>query len=74
MSLAFDYPTVEAIANYLAKDILKLDAATVQTGEFPPGDELRIDQVGETHVLEKIEELTDEDVDRLLDQMKKGSK
>jgi acyl transferase domain-containing protein/acyl carrier protein len=57
-TLLFDYPTVDGIAAFLAAEVLALDgletAAAVITSEPGPG------------VLEMIEDLSDEDVERML--------
>jgi acyl transferase domain-containing protein/NAD(P)-dependent dehydrogenase (short-subunit alcohol dehydrogenase family)/phospholipid N-methyltransferase len=65
VTLVFDYPTVEAITDYLAKEALGL--------ETPAAPESLISDVkGESGVLDSIEDLSDDEVDRLLAEMTKG--
>jgi acyl carrier protein len=62
-TLVFDYPTVEAIADYLAKEVLSLapvEAAEPESAATPGVDGKKMEQV-----LESIEELSDEEVERL---------
>jgi NADPH:quinone reductase-like Zn-dependent oxidoreductase/acyl carrier protein len=56
-TLLFDYPTIEALAGYLGREVLGLASAPDEAGpppEAPAG------------VVERLEELSDEEVDRLL--------
>ena len=67
-TLVFDYPTVEALADYLAKDALALTPVEPPQIDLPPelaptGDEM----------LDTVEELSDEEVDRLLAEKIKGA-
>jgi hypothetical protein len=59
-TLVFDYPTVNALTDYLAREILGLDAPEGRRAE-PAGEGVRpADMVG------RLEELSEEEVDRLL--------
>jgi acyl transferase domain-containing protein len=60
-TLAFDYPTLERIANFLVKDILKLD----QTADDAEANVELPRNADTTASLGTIEELSDEEVDRL---------
>jgi hypothetical protein len=66
-TLVFDYPTIEAITGYLAREmsLLEPDGQTnkVETQEAPAGD-----GQGLLDVLATVEELSDEEVDRLFNQ------
>jgi polyketide synthase 12/myxalamid-type polyketide synthase MxaB len=55
-TLVFDYPTVDGIADYLVREVLGLEG-TAPTGSTVPVA---------TSVLSRVEELSDEEVDRLL--------
>jgi acyl carrier protein len=65
-TLAFDYPTIEAITEYIARDVLELKAASPA---HPVPAEPR-----PASALENIEDLSDEEVDRLLAQRKSGQR
>lgn len=56
-TLVFDYPTVDGIAGYLARDVLGLEGADSPVAMAPPPP---------AGVLSRVEELSDEEVDRLL--------
>jgi acyl carrier protein len=70
VTLVFDYPTVTAIGEYLAKEVLQLG------GETQPAraenETVNPAAPGNTAMLETIEDLSDDDVDRLLSEMNKG--
>ncbi|MBI3243488.1 MAG: SDR family NAD(P)-dependent oxidoreductase [Chloroflexi bacterium] len=70
-TLVFDYPTVEALADYLAKEALALTPVEPPLIETPV--ELEPSGNGTGEVLDSIEELSDEDVDRLLAEKIKGT-
>ena len=56
-TLVFDYPTVDGIAHYLAREVLGFEAdAALVVASAPAPD----------GVLSRVEQLTDEEVDRLL--------
>jgi len=59
-TLTFEYPTIEALAGYLAAEVFDLEPPTsrAMTEVELSGDA--------TDVLDRIEQLADEDVDRLL--------
>jgi myxalamid-type polyketide synthase MxaB len=68
-TLVFDYPTVEAMTDYLGREIavLKAEAGTEdQQHEVQP--EPRSEGQGMMDVLTQVEELSDEEVDRLFAQ------
>jgi acyl carrier protein len=58
-TLLFDYPTVETLAGFLGRDVLATDDPKVpdDAGATPPES-----------VIDRVAELSDEDVDRLLAQ------
>ncbi|MBZ0285292.1 MAG: SDR family NAD(P)-dependent oxidoreductase [Anaerolineae bacterium] len=62
-TLVFDYPTVEAIADYLARDVLSLQTAEAEAAPANVPD-----------VIESIEDLSDDEVDRLLQERMKNKK
>lgn len=65
-TLVFDYPTVEAIAGYLAKDALALEAPQEeQLAEVP------VSGKAVSNLLDELEDLSDEEIDRLLSQKAK---
>ncbi|MCC6892486.1 MAG: SDR family NAD(P)-dependent oxidoreductase [Anaerolineae bacterium] len=66
-TLVFDYPTVEAIADYLRKDVLMLVAGETAEEEAPK-------PVTSGQMAESISELSDDDVDRLLNERMKKRK
>jgi acyl carrier protein len=72
VTLVFDYPTVQAIGEYLAKDVLNLESGS-QAGAVSPGGQ-GVPAEGGPGMLETIEDLSDDDVDRLLAEMSKGKK
>jgi acyl carrier protein len=67
-TLVFDYPTVEAIADYLRRDVLALG----EKAEAEPGAPPKVEGTGVA--LETIEDLSDEEVDRLLQERMKTKK
>ncbi len=69
-TLVFDYPTVESIAGYLAKEVLTL--APVEAAEPEPVATSGVDGKKMEQVLESIEELSDEEVERLFAEKMKG--
>jgi polyketide synthase 12/myxalamid-type polyketide synthase MxaB len=54
-TLVFDYPTVDGIAHFLARDVLGLEAPAPAAAEPAPAT-----------VLRRVEDLSDDEVDRLL--------
>jgi hypothetical protein len=71
VTLVFDYPTVLAISEYLAKEVLNFEDGP-QTAEA--AEAVKDSAAGvNTSMLESIEELSDEDVDRMLKAMSKGN-
>ncbi len=54
-TLVFDYPTVDAIAHFLARDVLGLEATAPVAAKPAPAT-----------VLSRVEDLSDDEVDRLL--------
>lgn len=68
-TLVFDYPTIEAIADYLARDVLKL----IEDGTEAP-EATGSATEGGAAVLETIEDLSDDEVDRLLKERMKNKK
>jgi acyl carrier protein len=66
-TLVFDYPTVEAIADYLARDVLKLQGEEEAEAAVPKVE-------GTGVVLESIEDLSDDEVDRLLQERMKNKR
>ncbi len=69
VTLVFDYPTVTAVTDYLANDILKLADESHSPAETVPPPAAK---GGEPAMLDTIEDLSDDDVDRLLSEMTKG--
>jgi acyl carrier protein len=67
VTMVFDYPTVTAISGYLAAEVLHLQTAAPAATEPKPGG-------GKTAMLESIEDLSDDDVERRLAEMNKGKK
>jgi acyl transferase domain-containing protein/NADPH:quinone reductase-like Zn-dependent oxidoreductase len=67
VTLVYDYPTVLAINEYLAQEILNLEAVPVAEGQPQPA----ASPANESAMLESIEDLSDDDVDRLLAEMTK---
>lgn len=66
-TLVFDYPTVEAIATFLAQEALNLKPAQPETPAVVPDESaIRGDAGGVTGLLDALENLTDEEIDRLL--------
>lgn len=63
-TLVFDYPTVEAIADYLARDVLALQPAEAEATASASAPD----------VIESIEDLSDDEVDRLLQERMKNKK
>ncbi len=57
-TLVFDYPTTAAMAGYLAKELFGEEAATAAV-------EVKQEQVDATGMLDKLEELSEEEIDRL---------
>jgi len=55
-TLVFDYPTVDGIAHFLARDVLGLEAPPMTAAADPAS----------ATVLSRVEDLSDEEVDRLL--------
>ena len=56
-TLLYDYPTISELANYMAKEVLRWEGA--ETQQLPDQD------TGRSGVIERIEDLSDEEVDRL---------
>jgi acyl carrier protein len=65
VTLVFDYPTVQAISDYLAKEVLHIEDTAPTAAPVPAVK-------GESNVLEAIEDLSDDDVDRKLQEMLKS--
>ena len=65
-TLVFDYPTVEAISDYLARDVLALTPAATPAGPVEAAPALAAQNGGVTSLLDNLEEMSDEDVERLL--------
>jgi hypothetical protein len=59
-TLVFDYPTINALTDYLAQDILKME--TKKSEEKPAA-------AGKADLLKDLENLSDEEVTRMLSQM-----
>ena len=57
-TLAWNHPTVEALAGYLAQD-------ASSSPELPPG--------GDSEILKRLDTLSEEEIDRLLRERMKGS-
>jgi acyl transferase domain-containing protein len=58
-TLVFDYPTIAALTDFLAKEVLKWEEGTAQKTQAP------LPETNEPALLEKIEDLSDDEVDRL---------
>ncbi len=56
-TLVFDYPTIDALTDFLAQDILKMETKKAEKKAI---------SIGETDLLKDIENLSDEEVARLL--------
>jgi hypothetical protein len=66
-TLVFDYPTIEAITGYLAREMSLLEP-TAQTSAVETQEASAIDGQGLLDVLATVEELSDDEVDRLFAQ------
>lgn len=66
-TLVFDYPTVEAITGYLVREMALLEP-TVQTGQVEIPEVPETDGQGLLDVLAAVEDLSDDEVDRLFAQ------
>jgi acyl carrier protein len=64
-TLVFDYPTVEAIAGYLEDAVLGLKPAAAAAPAVAPGEPAALG-TGVTDLLDTLENLSDEEIDRLL--------
>ena len=62
-TLLFDFPTVEALAGYLAHDVLGLDRPLDDAGIVRPA---AAPAPVSGHVIDHVEQLSDDEVDRLL--------
>jgi hypothetical protein len=56
-TLVFDYPTINALTEFLAQDILKFETKK---------SEMKSSDAGEIDLLQNIENLSDEEVARML--------
>jgi hypothetical protein len=65
-TLVFDYPTVEAIADYLSRDVLALVPAVASAGAAEATPAPATQGAGVSSLLDSLEEMSDEDVERLL--------
>ncbi|MDZ4721822.1 MAG: acyl carrier protein, partial [Roseiflexaceae bacterium] len=65
-TLVFDYPTITAITGYLADEALHLTPPTA-TKDAPAAATLT-DSSGMTNILDELENLSDDEIDRLLAQ------
>ena len=70
-TLLFDFPTVTAVADYLAEHVLAASNASAPIAQGPAADGLSVAErqdEGATSgdVLDRIDQLSDEDIDRLL--------
>jgi hypothetical protein len=73
--LVFDYPTVEAITDYLAREMRLLDGDDRAERTAGSRVEPETDGQGMIGTLTALEGLTDEEVDRLFDrQMQQGKR
>lgn len=66
-TLVFDYPTVGAIADYLAKDVLALSNGEAEAEAAP-------NVTGTGGMLDSIDDLSDDEVERLLQERMKNKK
>jgi hypothetical protein len=66
-TLLFSYPALEDIANHLANDVLGLASAEVSASESAPAAAAPSAPQG-SNVLDSIEDMSDEDIDRLFAQ------
>jgi NAD(P)-dependent dehydrogenase (short-subunit alcohol dehydrogenase family) len=64
-TLLYDYPTISELANYMAKEVLRWEQGA-ETQPSPGQDE------GMSGVIDRIEDLSDEEVDRLFAEKMKG--
>ncbi|HET7695303.1 MAG TPA: SDR family NAD(P)-dependent oxidoreductase [Vicinamibacterales bacterium] len=62
-TLAFDYPTIDAIARHIAVDVLELEMES--TAAAPPAAAVEASATGVGDLLLDIENLSDEEVDKL---------
>jgi len=62
-TVAFEFPTIEAIANYLVREVLPMDQHVLS--ESDPGNGNAHETVS---ALEKIQQLSEEEVERLFDE------
>ncbi len=71
VTLVFDYPTVLAISDYLAKEVLNFEDGpqTIDAAEAAKDSATGVNTI----MLESIEDLSDEDVDRMLKAMSEGN-
>ncbi|MFC1975070.1 beta-ketoacyl reductase, partial [Chloroflexota bacterium] len=66
-TLTFDYPTIEALAEYLGKEVFSFEFSTTSHPEAPRDEAAMVD------ILDNIEHLSEEEVDRLFNkEMKTG--
>ena len=63
-TLVFDYPTIAALADYLAEEVLSAEKPPAAKSEAPQKEEKFSD------ILDRIEGLSEEEVDRLCTQEK----
>jgi acyl carrier protein len=61
-TLVFDYPTLEALADYVAREVLPSTTEKPTVPEAPA----QVEPISKANVIETIEDLSDEEVDRLL--------
>jgi hypothetical protein len=69
--MVFDYPTITAMRDYLAREVLNLQT---ETSAADPTLTEKTAVEAKSAMLESIEDLSDDDVDRLLAEMNKGKK
>ena len=62
-TLVFDYPTIAALSSYLAEEVLRWEKAPASKADAAPEDDL-------AGILDLIEGLSDEEVDRMYNQEK----
>jgi acyl transferase domain-containing protein/NADPH:quinone reductase-like Zn-dependent oxidoreductase/NAD(P)-dependent dehydrogenase (short-subunit alcohol dehydrogenase family)/acyl carrier protein len=65
-TLLFDYPTVEALAGYLSRSVLGLEEAPTGPGRFSSAS-------GGSDLLDQIENLDEDEIDRLLKERGTGT-